>query len=59
MTTTLSILIPVLTFAAGYLLRGWLAVLWERKRQQQQQDTGMAGRLAKSMPEIFTSRKTT
>jgi hypothetical protein len=21
-------------FVAGYLLRGWLAVLWERKRQQ-------------------------
>lgn len=54
-----SILIPVATFTAGYLLRGWLAVLWERKREQHDTDaTTSAGscitsQLQQAMPEIF------
>ena len=52
MSTWLVTLIAVATFAAGYGLRGWLAVCYERK-QLRQDRTGLAGTVSAHMPEVF------
>lgn len=57
MSDPVTALIAISTFLAGYLLRGWLAVLWERKRQQRPL-AGLSDPLLRGLADLVHNQRT-